>query len=77
MRPSEVMVRAREKVEEVAEKTGEVIGKGLMEGWGKAKRLGKDLENELLRAYGKTGGNKRRRSRQTKKKRKVQARRKA
>ena len=36
MRPSEVMVRAREKVEEVAEKTGEVIGKGLMEGWGKA-----------------------------------------
>ena len=58
MRPSEVMVRAREKVEEVAEKTGEVIGKGLMEGWGKATGLGEDLKKELLRLYRKTERNK-------------------
>jgi hypothetical protein len=58
MRPSEVMVRAREKVEEVAEKTGEVIGKGLMEGWGKATGLGEDLKKELLRLYRKAERNK-------------------
>jgi hypothetical protein len=54
MRPSQVVEFAREKAEEVAEKTGEVIGKGLMEGWGKAKGLGEDLKKELLRLYGKT-----------------------
>ena len=58
MRPSEVMVRAREKVEEVAEKTGEVIGKGLMESWGKATGLGEDLKKELLCLYRKAERNK-------------------
>jgi len=58
MRPSQVVEFAREKAEEVAEKTGEVIGKGLMEGWGKAKGLGEDLKKELLRLYRKTEGNK-------------------
>ena len=58
MRPSQVMERAREKVEEVAEKTGEVIGRGLMEGWGKAKGLGEGLKKELLRMHTKTRGNK-------------------
>jgi hypothetical protein len=58
MRPSQVVEFAREKAEEVAGKTGEVIGKGLMEGWGKAKGLGEDLKKELLRLYRKTEGNK-------------------
>ncbi len=58
MRPSQVIKFAREKAEEMAEKTGEVIGNGLMEGWGKAKGLGEDLKKELLRLYKKTEGNK-------------------
>jgi len=52
------MERVREKVEEVAEKTGEVIGKGLMDSWGKATGLGEGLKKELLRMYRKTEGNK-------------------
>lgn len=58
MRPSQVMERAREKVEEVAEKTGEVIGKGLIETWDAAKGLGEGLRKELLRLSRKTEGNK-------------------
>jgi hypothetical protein len=58
MRPSQVVEFAREKAEEVAEKTGEVISKGLMEGWGKAKGLGEDLKKELLRLYRTTEENK-------------------
>ena len=58
MRPSQVVDFAREKAEEVAEKTGEVISRGLMEGWGKAKGLGEDVKKELLRLYKKTGRNK-------------------
>ena len=59
MRPFQVMERALEKAEEVAEKTGDVIGKGLVEGWDKAKGLGEGLKKELLRMYRKTEGNKR------------------
>jgi len=46
----QVMERAREKMEEVAEKTGEAV----MDGWGKAKDLGEDLRKELLRLRRKT-----------------------
>jgi len=55
MQPSQAMERFREKVEEVAEKTGKVIGRGLSDGWGKATGLGEDLKKELLRLYRKTG----------------------
>ena len=60
MRPSQALERAREKVQEVAEKTGYVVGKGLTEGWGKAKGLGEDLKKELLRLHRKTMENKKR-----------------
>jgi hypothetical protein len=36
VRPLQVMGHILEKIEEVVEKMGEVIGRGLMEGWGKA-----------------------------------------
>jgi len=48
------MDRAREKAEEVTEKTGEVISKG----WGKAKGLGKSLKKELLCVHRKREGSK-------------------
>ena len=57
MRPFQVMERALEKAEEVAEKTGEVISKGLGGSWDKAKGLGEGLKKELLRLYRKTEGN--------------------
>jgi len=57
MRPSQVMERAREKAEEVVEKTGEVIGKGLKEGWDLTKGLGEGLKKELLHMHRKTTGN--------------------
>ena len=33
------------KAEEVAEKTGEVIGKGAKKGWGVVKAFGKEVKN--------------------------------
>jgi len=65
MRPSQVIERAREKVEGAAERTGEVVGKGLREGWGKAKGLGKGLKTELLRPHRKRRGRTRGYSNQT------------
>jgi DNA mismatch repair ATPase MutS len=58
MRPFQVMKRALEKAEEAAEKTGEVISKGLAEGLDKVKGLGGGLKKEFLRLYKKTEGNK-------------------
>lgn len=58
MRPSQFVELAREKVEEVAEKTGEVIGKGLVEGWDRVTHLGVGLRKELLRLYKKPDGHK-------------------
>ena len=54
MRPSQVIERVREKVEEVTEKTGEVIGNGLRMGWGKVK----GVKKARLRGHRKTEGNK-------------------
>lgn len=63
MRPfDQVVGRAREKVQEVAEKAGEVMGKGLKEGWGKAKGLGEDLKTELLRPHRKARARRKKRS---------------
>ena len=59
MRPFQIMERALEKAEEVAEKTGEVISKGLGESWDKANGLGEGLKKELLRMYRQTEGKKR------------------
>lgn len=37
------------KAEETAEKTGEVVGKGVKKGWGVIKEVGKGLKKEVTK----------------------------